>query len=106
MHMMVVDVALDGITVEGWRDRGGQNAQRFAEIPGLLAKVWLASGDEDDAVGAIYVFRDKQSMDDYQLSDLWKWVSEHPNNATVTARHYSVAEDLTRKTQPGLIVIE
>jgi hypothetical protein len=41
MHAQVVTFGLDGITEEQFREAAGADAPTFANLPGLLAKIWL-----------------------------------------------------------------
>jgi Putative mono-oxygenase ydhR len=41
MHAQVITFGLNGITEEQFREACGADAQTFANLPGLLAKIWL-----------------------------------------------------------------
>lgn len=52
--------AADGLTM----------GKTFGSIPGIIAKIFLAS-IEGGVVGGCYLFRDAQSIEDYLASDTW-----------------------------------
>ena len=41
MHAQVITFGLNGITEEQFREACGADAPTFANLPGLLAKIWL-----------------------------------------------------------------
>jgi hypothetical protein len=41
MHAQVIMVGLSGIPEEQYQEACGADAQTFANLPGLLAKIWL-----------------------------------------------------------------
>ena len=41
MHAQVVTFGLNGITEEQFHEACGAEPQTFANLPGLLAKIWL-----------------------------------------------------------------
>ena len=50
MDFLIVNFKLDGATEEAWEQRARQLAPRFASMPNLLSKVWLA----DTARGTLW----------------------------------------------------
>ena len=76
----------------------------FSELPGMLAKIWLASGD-DNRYGALYLWRDQEALDSFLASDLWKDVEAHPSLANFDIRPFDVVEDFTKATQPHLVIV-
>jgi quinol monooxygenase YgiN len=76
----------------------------FSDLPGLLAKIWLADAD-DNRYGALYLWRDEEALDDFLASDLWKSVGSNPAFANFDIRPFAVIEDFTKATQPGLVIV-
>jgi Putative mono-oxygenase ydhR len=101
VHVQIITFRLTGMDEEGYREACAQMAPAFAELPGLLAKVWLADPAEN-TYGGVYLFRDRQAMEGYAASELFATVAAFPHFTDIVARDFAVYEDLTRMTEPGL----
>src|SRR5262249_46360667 len=64
MDFLIVNFRFEGATKEAWEERATQLAPRFAAMPELLSKVWLADA-ESDTYGGAYLWRDRASLDAY-----------------------------------------
>src|SRR5213076_2670380 len=71
----------------------------FAELDGLLAKIWIAD-PESGTKGAIYLFGDRTALDAYLESIL-----AEPSFEGTSWRRYQVLDELTAGTQPGLQIV-
>jgi hypothetical protein len=49
--------------------------------------------------------RDREALDNFLASDLWKSVGSHPALADFDVRPFVVVEDFTKATQPGLVIV-
>jgi quinol monooxygenase YgiN len=76
----------------------------FANLPGNLAKIWLADG-EAGRYGALYLWRDHEDMEAFLRSDLWQAVQNHPAFADFDVRQFAVIEPFTKATQPVLTIV-
>jgi hypothetical protein len=91
MHIKIVTFRLREMDEAGYRAVCSELAPAFAEVPGLLTKIWL--GDPaGNTYGGVYLFRDVESAEAYRFAD-------------VTVRDFGVYEDLTAVTQPGLEIV-
>lgn len=97
MRVLVVTFELNGITEPQYRQGCDEGAEAFAEIPGLIAKVWLADAG-NGRFGGVYTFEDDAALDAYLASDLFRAVAEAPEFADVRADSYGVLESPTRVT--------
>ena len=97
MHVLIVTFGLEGITEAEYYRGCDQEAPAFAEIPGLVAKVWLAD-PPTNTYGGVYTFRDQASLDAYLASELFRSIGETPGLAGVTAQRFAVLEGPTRVT--------
>lgn len=104
MHVQIINFHLADMTEEGYREACEGFTEAYAQLPGLLAKVWLAD-PATNTYGGVYLFRDRAAMDHYVASDLFATVAAFPHFADITARDFAVYEDLTRVTQPGLAIL-
>jgi hypothetical protein len=76
----------------------------FAEVDGLLAKIWIAD-PESGTDGGIYFFRDRTALDAYLESDLFESILAEPSFEGTSWRRYQVLDELTASTQPGIQII-
>jgi hypothetical protein len=104
MQALFVNFNVPGKSVEGVVELLEPLVPAFSELPGLLAKIWLANGD-DNRYGALYLWRDQEALDNFLASDLWKNVGSHPALANFDIRPFAVVEDFTKATQPGLVIV-
>jgi hypothetical protein len=92
-----------GATAEEYTAANAGEAPAFAEVQGLLAKIWIADPDSN-TFGGIKLFSDRAALDAYLESDLFKSIIEDPSVEDMSYRRYRVIEELTAKTQPGIQV--
>ena len=104
MHALFVNFNVPGASMEDVVEMLEPLAPAFAEVPGLLAKIWLANG-QDNRYGALYLWRDEAAAETFLASDLWKGVEAHPSLANFDIRPFAVVEDFTKMTQPGLVIV-
>ena len=81
-----------------------EHARLFAEVDGLLAKIWIAD-PESDTKGGIYLFRDRTALDAYLESDLFGSILAEPSFEGTTWRSYQVLDELTARTQPAIQIV-
>jgi hypothetical protein len=104
MHIKIVTFRLREMDEAGYRAVCSELAPAFAEVPGLLTKIWL--GDPaGNTYGGVYLFRDVESAEAYGASELMAGVAASSRFADVTVRDFGVYEDLTAVTQPGLEIV-
>ena len=104
MHVKIVNFNLVELTDEGYVEVCEQFAPAFAELPGLLAKIWLRDAPSN-TYGGVYLFADRAAADAYAASDLFRSVGAFPHFSKITVRDFAVDEDTTRRTQQGLEVL-
>jgi hypothetical protein len=80
------------------------DAPVFAEVDGLLAKIWIAD-PESGTYGGIKLFRDRTALDAYLESDLFESILAEPSFEGTSWRRYQVLDELTARTQPGIQII-
>ena len=76
----------------------------FAEVDGLLAKIWIAD-PESGTYGGIYFFGDRTALDAYLESDLFQSILAEPSFEGARWRRYQVLDELTASTQPGIQIV-
>ena len=102
MHALLTTFWLRGMSEAEYAELTERFAATFAEIPGLVSKLWLANA-ETGTYGGVYLFRDRESVQSFLRSPLWHTVRSHPNLADVNAEVFDVQELPTRVTAGGLI---
>ncbi|MBI2886523.1 MAG: YdhR family protein [Chloroflexi bacterium] len=98
MHVQVVQFHLKGLSHADFLKVCDQLAPTWAEVPGMLAKIWL-SDPAANTYGGVYTWEDRAAMQRYTQSELWQAVLTNPNFADVTSRDYAVLEGPTKVTR-------
>lgn len=104
MHVQVVTFSLNGITEEQYREACAEETGTFAALPGLLSKVWLCNADTN-TYGGVYLWRDRDCFEAYVNGDVFRALNDDPSLNDVQSRDFDVLEDLTKATQPHLVVV-
>ncbi len=104
MHAQIVTFTLNDLDEAGYRALCAELAPAYAQLPGLLAKAWLAS-PETNTYGGVYFWEDRAAMDRYLASDLLRTVMSSPHLTDLTSRDFHIYEDITRETQPTLKIV-
>ena len=103
MFVQIVSYNLNGVSEEDYIEIAHQVAPQFANVDGLLAKVWL--GDpQSNSYGAVYFWADRASGEAFQNSNLFEGTYE--GFANVVAVGYESYDQLTRATQPLLPILQ
>ena len=105
MHVQVVTYRVEGVSDPDFIEANRAFAEAMAAVPGLLAKVWLRGPDGEGRYGGLYLWRDREAYEAFLAGELWAEVVNDPSMLDVQAADYSVMEDLTRMTEPGLKVL-
>lgn len=101
MHIVIVNFHLKGVTPSEYYSLCDQLAPAFAEVPGLVSKVWL-DGPDTNTFGGVYTFESADAGRRFLESDLAAQVVSHPNLEGVAATDFGVIEGPTQITR-GLI---
>lgn len=103
MHIQIVTFDLKDMTDSEYRDLCDGLADVFAQMPGLISKVWLAD-PATNTYGGVYTWLDRAAMETYLQSDIFKAVAANPNLAHITSRDFGVLEGPSRITRPRVTV--
>jgi Putative mono-oxygenase ydhR len=104
MQTMIITFTLTDMSDERYRELCAELAPAFAELPGLLAKVWLAD-PATSTYGGVYHFADADGVEAYLGSALYRTVRTFPNFTGVEMRRFEVDESATSLTQPGVRLV-
>ncbi len=98
MHIKIITFSLEGISEEAYRQQVEAVAPAFAGLPGLVSKSWLAN-EETNTYGGVYVWQDREAMEGYAETDLFKGMAANPYLEGLTVRDFAVLEGPTRITR-------
>lgn len=101
MHVQIINFRLKGVSEADYAGLCDNLAPSFAAVPGLVRKVWLANS-ETGTYGGVYVWRDKQAMEDYAKTELFNSVATHPNLVDITSTDFGVLPAPTRVTKGSI----
>ncbi len=101
MDIVIVNFALEGITEQDYETVCEQVAPAFADVEGLLSKVWLANPDTN-CYGGVYTFASAADADRFLASQLFADVGAHPNLVNPKVLRFGVLDEPTRITR-GLV---
>ena len=101
MHAQVITFGLNGITEEQFRDACGADAPTFANLPGLLAKVWLRD-PETNTYGGLYLWADQEAYERYIKGEVFNAIRADQDLKNVESRDFGVFGDLSSLTMPRL----
>jgi len=103
VHIQVVNFHLKDLGEEEYGKLCAQLAPTFAEIPGLISKVWLAD-KATNTYGGVYTWRNREAMVAFTKTDLFASVVSHPNLIDIKSTDFSVLEAPTQVTR-GLAAV-
>lgn len=104
MKVLIVNFNVPGASLEEVAEKFEPMVPLFAELPGMLAKCWIAN-EEENTYGAVYFWRDDEALDQFRASELWAGVRSHPLIANMSEKVFDCIEAFTKETQPVLQLV-
>jgi hypothetical protein len=98
MHIQVVNFNLQGMSGAEYRNLCDELAPVFAEMSGLISKVWLAD-EGANTYGGVYTWVNRAAMEAYMRSDVFSAVAANPGFANITSTDFEVLEGPSRITR-------
>jgi hypothetical protein len=98
MHVQIINFNLKGIGVENYLGQVESIAPAFAGLPGLISKTWLANS-ETNTYGGVYVWADREAMEAYRETDIYKGMLANPHFESIKAYDFAILESPTRVTR-------
>ena len=98
MHVQIVLFQLKGVSEEEYAALCSDLAPAFASVPGLVSKVWLADSSKG-TFGGVYFWKDRDAMEAFAKTELFKSVVTHPNLTNITSTDYAAMEAPTKITR-------
>ncbi len=103
MQIQIVCFNLKDLSDPDYRRACEASAPVFAEVPGLLSKVWLAD-ERTNTYDGVYTWVDRAAMEAYVRSDLFKDIAADPDFIDITSRDFDIIVGPTRVTS-GMIAV-
>lgn len=91
------------VTNEEYRQTAVGLAEQFANVPGLVWKIWILN-EENSEAGGIYLFDSKSSIEEFSKSGLAAMVMSHPALSNFSVKPFAVMEEATAITRGPLTV--
>ena len=89
MHLLIVNFQLNELSSEAYAAHCAQVAPVFADLPGLIAKYWLAN-PVTNTYGGVYLWQNQTAMERYRTSDLCRRMVDNPHFINVTMQNFLV----------------
>jgi quinol monooxygenase YgiN len=103
VYVQIVNFNLKDLSDAEYRMACDGLADGFAQVPGLISKVWLADQDAN-TYGGVYTWVDRPAMEAFLRSDLFSAVAANPNFANITSAAFDVLEGPSRITRAPIAV--
>lgn len=104
MKVLIVNFNVPGASLEEVAEKFEPMVPAFANLPGMLAKCWIAN-EEENTYGAVYFWRDDEALERFQASELWASVRSNPLIANMSEKTFDCIEAFTKETQPVLQLV-
>ena len=90
------------VSLEEYKNMTSQLAQAFADVPGCLWKIWLLD-DEKKEAGAVYLFKDEESLQNFKSSPLVASVLSHPALSNFDLKERDILKEISEITRAPLM---
>ncbi|GAB2897192.1 hypothetical protein GCM10027202_26210 [Microvirgula curvata] len=87
MYVTHVTFNLSGIDEKAYREAVKSLALGYAQVPGLVSKVWIKQS-KIGTYGGVYFWASEEDYENYLQSELYKMISTHPNLANFNTNCY------------------
>jgi len=98
VYMQVVTFGLNGISVSEFHELCDSLVETWAEIPGLVSKVWIENV-ETNSYGGIYTWESRAAMEAFVQSELFQAVAANPHFSDAGFQSFEVLASPTRITR-------
>ena len=98
MYVQIVEFELQGVGRGDYEAFCERLAPSFAQLPGLVAKVWIIDAEANRA-GGVYTWVDRGACEAYLAGELFAAARAEPTLANLLSRQFDVLErptDITR----------
>ena len=103
MIIQVVTFNLRDLSDAVYRSACDGLAPELARVPGLISQVWLAD-EASNTYGGVYTWTDRESMDAFARSDVFKAFATNPSFANITSSAYGILEGPSQVTRASVAI--
>ena len=89
------------VSREEFENMAAELGPAFADVPGCLWKIWLID-DEKKEAGAVYLFEDEQSLQNFKSSPLVASVLSHPALSNFDLKERAILKEVSAVTHAPL----
>ena len=86
---------------EEFENMAAELGPAFADVPGCLWKIWLID-DEKKEAGAVYLFEDEKSLQNFKSSPLVASVLSHPALSNFDLKERAILKEVSAVTRAPL----
>ena len=86
MHVQIVEFELQGVAGGEYEALCEELAPSFAQLPGLITKVWVVDRESNRA-GGVYTGPDRAACEAYKAGELYRAVVDNPQLANLASRN-------------------
>ena len=98
MRIQVVNFNLEGINHDDFLQIADTAAPAFAEVPGLVSKIWLCD-QENNTYGRVYTWENEQALETFAKSELFlNAVANNPNFVNLSVKDFGILEGPSKVT--------
>ncbi len=90
------------LSLEEYKATTSQLGQAFADVQGCIWKIWLCDDAKKEA-GAVYLFRDEESLKNFTSSPLVAAVLSHPALSNFDLKVRDILEEVSAITRAPLM---
>jgi hypothetical protein len=89
------------VSSEEFESMASELGPAFADVPGCLWKIWLIDSDKKEA-GAVYLFKDDESLQNFKASPLVASVLSHPALSSFDLKERDILKEVSKVTRAPL----
>jgi hypothetical protein len=89
------------VSREEFENMASELGPAFADVPGCLWKIWLID-DEKKEAGAVYLFEDEKSLQNFKSSPLVASVLSHPALSNFDLKERAILKEVSAVTRAPL----
>ena len=89
------------VSPEEFEKMASELGPAFAEVPGCLWKIWLIDAAKKEA-GAVYLFQDNESLQNFKSSPLVASVLSHPALSNFDLKERDILSEVSELTRAPL----
>jgi len=90
------------LSVNEFKDLLSAVAQDFASVPGCQWKIWLVDEEKKEG-GAVYLFKNKEALENFKASPLVASVVSHPALSNFDFRETDIVQEPSEITRAPLM---